>query len=199
MSQSWAALDPCAEPMGEAAENSSPVSLGVFSDCQVCDLLNEEYSVFGNFCKKADGDNLGFSDPFVSKQHIRFRHRAQLRLKLTEMAAPTEDKYDGDWSGDVRQGQGKCLFANGDSYSGAWQSDLREGAGALTCANGDGYDGDWHSDMRCGKGNQKYANTETYSGDWLNDVRHGDGKAHVVSDKYEGGTAEYSGAWLDDL
>ena len=33
VSQSWAALDPCAEPMGEAAENSSPVSSGVFSDC----------------------------------------------------------------------------------------------------------------------------------------------------------------------
>ena len=28
-SQSWAALDPCAEPNGEAAENSSPVSSGV--------------------------------------------------------------------------------------------------------------------------------------------------------------------------
>ena len=29
VSQSWAALDPSAEPMGEAAENSSPVSSGV--------------------------------------------------------------------------------------------------------------------------------------------------------------------------
>ena len=110
-----------------------------------------------------------------------------------------EDKYEGDWSGDTRQGQGKCQFANGDCYDGAWQSDVREGVGDLTYANGDSYSGEWHTDMRWGKGSQQYAGGETYEGAWLNDVRHGDGSAHVLGDKYEGGVADYTGAWLDDL
>ena len=57
-SKSWAALDLCAEPTCETAENPSPVSSGVLVTIKSMIYSNNKgYSVFGNMCKQADGDN----------------------------------------------------------------------------------------------------------------------------------------------
>ena len=53
----WTTLNPCAEPMCEAAENLSHVSSGVLVTVKSMIYSNERYSVFGNMCKQADGDN----------------------------------------------------------------------------------------------------------------------------------------------
>ena len=54
----WTTPNPCAEPMCEAAENLSPVSSGVLVTVKSMICPNKEYSVFGNLCKQADGDNI---------------------------------------------------------------------------------------------------------------------------------------------
>ena len=41
----------------------------------------------------------------------------------------------------VREGQGKCKYANGDVYDGAWSEDARTGAGSCNYENGDKYTG----------------------------------------------------------
>ena len=41
----------------------------------------------------------------------------------------------------VREGQGKCKYANGDVYDGAWIADVRAGAGSCNYENGDKYTG----------------------------------------------------------
>ena len=53
----WTTPNPCAEPMCEAAENPSPVSSGVLVTVKSMIYSNKRYSVFGNMCKKTDGDN----------------------------------------------------------------------------------------------------------------------------------------------
>ena len=67
----WTTPNPCAEPMCEAAENLSTVSSGVLVTVKSIIYSNKEYklrlhynkeysyrySVFGNLCKQADGDN----------------------------------------------------------------------------------------------------------------------------------------------
>ena len=53
VSQSWAAPDPCAEPMGEAAEDPSPASSGVLVTVKSMIYSNKRYSVFGNLCVQA--------------------------------------------------------------------------------------------------------------------------------------------------
>ena len=53
----WTTLNPCAEPMCEAAENPSPVSSGVLVTVKSMIYSKKRYSVFGNLSKKADGDN----------------------------------------------------------------------------------------------------------------------------------------------
>ena len=58
VSQSWAALYPCAGPTCKAAGNLSHVSSGVLVTVKSMIYSNKEYCVFGNLCKKADGDNV---------------------------------------------------------------------------------------------------------------------------------------------
>ena len=53
----WTTLNPCAEPLCEAAENPSPVSSVVLVTVKSIIYSNKRYSVFGNMCKKTDGDN----------------------------------------------------------------------------------------------------------------------------------------------
>ena len=57
VSQSWAALDPWAEPSAKL-RRTHHLSLQVFLvTVKSVIYSNEGYSVFGNLCKKADGDN----------------------------------------------------------------------------------------------------------------------------------------------
>lgn len=100
-----------------------------------------------------------------------------------EMAPPVvetdRDEYTGEFSGDKRQGEGRCSFANGDVYEGSWYADVREGYGKLAYANGDTYEGGWHEDMRTGQGRQDYATGSWYVGSWLFDVENGLGRGFL--------------------
>jgi hypothetical protein len=94
-------------------------------------------------------------------------------------AESDRDEYVGEFSGDKRQGEGRCRFANGDVYEGSWYTDVREGQGKLAYANGDAYEGGWHEDMRTGRGRQDYATGSWYVGAWFNDVENGHGKGFL--------------------
>ena len=61
----WTTPNPCAEPMCEAAENLSTVSSGVLVTVKSMIYSNKRYSVFGNMCKQADGDNVIFAKSIV--------------------------------------------------------------------------------------------------------------------------------------
>eukprot|EP01043_Picozoa_sp_COSAG02_P047752 COSAG02_NODE_4611_length_5169_cov_7.011243_1_plen_1589_part_10 len=95
------------------------------------------------------------------------------------VAETDRDEYVGEFSGDKRQGEGRCRFANGDVYEGSWYADVREGQGKLAYANGDKYDGGWHEDMRTGQGRQDYATGSWYMGSWLHDVENGQGRGFL--------------------
>lgn len=89
------------------------------------------------------------------------------------------DVYNGEFSGDKRQGQGQCAFANGDKYDGGWYTDVREGEGTCEYANDDRYEGGWHEDMRTGQGRHDYATGSWYVGSWFHDVENGLGRAFL--------------------
>ena len=84
----WTTLNPCAEPMCEAAENLSHVSSGVLVTVKSMIYSNEEYSVFGNLCKKAAGDNREFST----------RERPQRRRSMDQIyVSSSPQKPVGRW------------------------------------------------------------------------------------------------------
>ena len=61
-------------------------------------------------------------------------------------------RYEGSWVKGVREGQGKCKYANGDVYDGAWSADVRAGAGSCNYENGDKYTGAQPGEDTLGKG-----------------------------------------------
>jgi len=88
------------------------------------------------------------------------------------------DKYKGDFSGDVRHGQGVLTRANGDKYKGAWSEGLfggslwrPRGQGVMTWANGDTYEGGWLDGKRGGYGVFTKANGDCYRGVWLDGMK----------------------------
>jgi hypothetical protein len=75
------------------------------------------------------------------------------------MQYPNGDAYEGEWSGDVREGFGVQRYAKGDVYEGEWMTDKMHGKGILLHADGSSYEGIWeHGQKIEGHGVFKYSN-----------------------------------------
>ena len=55
--------------------------------------------------------------------------------------ADNSQTYQGDFSCDLKEGQGEFPWASGDYYKGAYQSDLKHGYGEMYWADGSLYRG----------------------------------------------------------
>ena len=65
----------------------------------------------------------------------------------------------GEWVDDLRNGQGKYTYTNGDTYEGEWSNNLRHGKGSYTfSATGAKYVGNWVNGRKEGPGELLYAN-----------------------------------------
>lgn len=58
----------------------------------------------------------------------------QLTLKIN-------NRYEGNWLGDERHGQGTYIYASGGSYRGGWAEGWMHGLGCYTSVNGARYEG----------------------------------------------------------
>ncbi|TMW68354.1 hypothetical protein Poli38472_005822 [Pythium oligandrum] len=94
------------------------------------------------------------------------------------------DVYTGemDRKGEIRHGQGKCVYADGRVYEGEWIDDHRHGNGVMTYADGTTYAGEWEADQRHGYGIQEAGSSDApgrrekrYEGTWSHDKRDGKG------------------------
>ena len=57
-------------------------------------------------------------------------------------------EYQGMWKSNLREGQGKCFYYNGDLYVGEWRSGKRHGKGEMFYRRGDRYIGEFKSDHK---------------------------------------------------
>lgn len=75
----------------------------------------------------------------------------------------------GEWMDDVRHGQGKYTYINGDTYEGEWSNNLRHGKGSYTFSStGAKYVGNWVNGRKEGPGEFLFANykyTGLFTGD----------------------------------
>ena len=65
------------------------------------------------------------------------------------------ERYEGDWSNDVRHGRGALELVNGEVYTGQWRSGQRNGHGELAASLGETYSGKWIGGVRCGPGHHE--------------------------------------------
>ncbi len=69
----------------------------------------------------------------------------------------------------MRSGQGTYTYANGDTYEGQWSNNLRHGNGSYTYAtSGVRYEGSWVNGRRDGTGELVYGNYK-YRGHFAGD------------------------------
>lgn len=66
-------------------------------------------------------------------------------------------------------------YADGGIYYGNWSNNLRHGEGDMTYSNQTTYIGNWKYDKPNGYGSSRMENETIYDGDWLDGVEHGQG------------------------
>jgi len=97
-------------------------------------------------------------------------------------------EYLGYWKNNLRDGEGKCYFYNGDLYVGDWKAGKRHGKGDYFYRKGERYTGDWKNDMREGQGTLVSSNGAKYEGGFKQDKKHLRGKMtlpdHSVFEEY---------------
>ncbi len=121
-------------------------------------------------------------------------------------SSPPCVSYEGGWHGDVRDGSGTAVYANGDKYTGEWELGQRSGWGKVVYGGGGTYEGQWRHDLRWGQGTEETGGGDHYEGGFEADLRHGhgvlrcaDGSQYVGSFKYgkRAGVGEGTSATLD--
>jgi hypothetical protein len=88
--------------------------------------------------------------------------------------AAAGDVYDGQWSADLRAGEGTCAYGDGRRFCGQWAADCPEGAGVMTYPppraaaprHEQQYDGGWKQGARHGAGSVTYADGCVLRGCW---------------------------------
>jgi len=95
-------------------------------------------------------------------------------------------RYEGEWHADMRHGNGKYIFANGNCYEGGWRNGTWHGMGTSKNVNGSSYVGEYKFGKRHGTGTMQYANRNSYQGRWKHDTMHGKGKWVLNGNVFEG-------------
>ena len=66
------------------------------------------------------------------------------------------NRYEGEYIGNEKSGQGTFWYPDGSVYEGPWAEGQRNGYGIYTYPNGDRYQGEWKEDRRHGQGDYIY-------------------------------------------
>lgn len=100
--------------------------------------------------------------------------------------------YQGEWANDLKHGQGKLIFSNGE-FEGKWEADRRQGPGQLRKTEigiTQVYEGQWEQDqLPFGKVtyyDQKSSEVGRYNGQLMEGKKHGVGVYSWRGAKYEG-------------
>ena len=69
-------------------------------------------------------------------------------------------------TGDCMDGQGKCVWPQGDAYEGDWKDGKHHGVGTFLWKSGSSYTGAWDAGMIHGEGKMVYSSGIVYRGGW---------------------------------
>jgi hypothetical protein len=85
-------------------------------------------------------------------------------------------KYEGYFTNDKANIQGKLTHPNSDVYEGEWVDDKAQGFGIYTHVDGSRYEGYWKDDKQSGRGIETWPDKTTYEGNFSNGMKNGYGK-----------------------
>jgi hypothetical protein len=132
--------------------------------------------------------------------HLTITATQQLANQVHDMAKAADVRYHG-WSaelvkerwlnGQVKDGTGEFMHANGALYKGDFKNGIKHGKGWIRFNDGTTYDGDWLEGKRTGKAALYWSHQEYYLGEFLNGELHGQGRY-----QYANGN-RFDGNWLN--
>lgn len=93
----------------------------------------------------------------------------------------------------LRHGEGRLVYANGNVYTGHWKDGAPNGFGEKQYINGDTFVGFWVNGKREGKGSYLFQEGHIFEGMYVNDQAEGYGTLHTIEDD------RYSGGWKNGL
>ncbi|XP_062611375.1 MORN repeat-containing protein 1-like isoform X3 [Saccostrea cucullata] len=101
-------------------------------------------------------------------------------------------RYEGQWRGGIKHGQGKLQMADGSYYEGTFTNGEIDGKGTrFFSQTGNKYTGQFSKGELHGRGTMVYADGSVYDGEWYKNRKHGYGVMKTLgmeSDEvYEGG------------
>jgi hypothetical protein len=102
------------------------------------------------------------------------------------------NKYVGEFSGSIPDGQGKFTFASGEVYEGEYRNGRKNGQGTYYFNSGAKYSGGYLDGKKNGYGKYNASNGDVYEGEYKEGKKHGKGTMTYKSGKVE------SGKWEDD-
>jgi hypothetical protein len=101
--------------------------------------------------------------------------RRDEKVERREHVYQDGSRYEGEWQGEKRHGQGVWTRPDKTVYAGEWKNDKPDGQGTLTRPDGLKYTGSWREGKRSGTGIWSYPSGQSYSGEWLDGKKHGQG------------------------
>lgn len=78
-------------------------------------------------------------------------------------------------SGNCRDGEGECSYADGSVYRGSFQSGLRHGIGSMQYPDGSVFFGRWENDEKTGEGTSLFSDGSEFKGIFKNGQPDGEG------------------------
>ena len=98
------------------------------------------------------------------------------------------EQYIGEIKDNKREGQGTCIYKNGDKYEGFWKNNKKEGKGIYYFTHkGEVYKGNFFNDYPNGKGIYNYKNGDKYEGMFKDGKEHGEGVINYANGtRYKG-------------
>ena len=94
---------------------------------------------------------------------------------LYESGPSKDDRYEGFWGNNKREGYGVYIFSNHNRYEGDWKNGKKEGKGIFYFNSGERYEGDFKNGNFEGKGVFYFNSGNRYEGDFKNDKKDGHG------------------------
>ncbi|KAF4403347.1 hypothetical protein CsatB_016781 [Cannabis sativa] len=121
-------------------------------------------------------------------------------FRVGELLLPNGESYAGSLHGNMPEGRGKYVWADGCIYDGGWRRGMRHGTGKIQWPSGAYYEGEFSGGYMHGTGTYIGSDNMTYKGRWRLNLKHGLGyQVYSNGDVFEGswiqGTPEGPGKY----
>ncbi|OWM82463.1 hypothetical protein CDL15_Pgr002037 [Punica granatum] len=151
--------------------------------------------------KSLDALSLNDKDCLSTSSNAEFDHSSSdtAGFKVGNLLLPKGESYSGSLLGNLPEGFGKYVWADGCVYEGEWRLGMRHGSGKISWPSGAVYEGEfsggyihgtgtytgsggfiykgrWRLNLKHGLGYQAYANGDVFDGSWMQGKPEGPGK-----------------------